>query len=263
MMTVVLITGSIKSHVNIKMVLYTISGTVLAVMISMALQQAFIANKGSLNEALAIPYQQIACTYVENKDEMSDDEKESILQMIPDVDAYNPSIVDPVKWTATGDKDISKFVNLYLKLFYKYPKSYVNAFLMLDAGYLGLTDTSYAYIKPSLFETGIKDGFGINPTSYATLLKETYEILYTERAYLNNIVLNILCAPSFYFWIIVFVMLYALLKEQFELFPMIVFMTVFLATLLAGPCVLPRYALPYIICIPVMFACVVNTDGEK
>lgn len=50
---------------------------------------------------------------------------------------------------------------------------------------------------------------------------------------------------------------------QRELIPMKAFMIVFLLTVLAGPCALVRYALPYILCLPTMGACVLLPGGKR
>ena len=128
-------------------------------------------------------------------------------------------------------------------------------------GYLSLTDTTFGRIygtsnRQGIFLSDTKEGYDIHPVSFLPILEKLYEKLYTENKYENIIGLRLLCTPSLYFWLMCYFMLLALQKKQRELIPMISFMIIFLLTILAGPCSLARYALPYIICLPTMWVCV-------
>ena len=250
-----------------KILIYTSLGIVLGLLISTGLRVGLRAGKGSVNEALSLPYQQLACAYTEHKDSMSEDEVELLTRIIPEVEKYNVSLSDPIKKKARAKKYFPDFVKLYLKLLPRYPVSYIKAFCNLDAGYLSLTDTTFGRIygtsnRQGIFLSDTKEGFDIHPVSFLPILEKLYEKLYTENKYENVLGLRLLCTPSLYFWLMCFYMLLACQKKQKELIPMISFMIVFLLTILAGPCALIRYALPYIICLPSMGACVL-LPGDK
>ena len=253
---------------TLKLLLYTSLGIALGLMISTGLRVGLQARKGSFNEALSLPYQQIACAYAEHKDSMSEEETECITRIIPNVQKYNASLSDPVKKKAKAQKYFPEFTRLYLKLLARYPVSYVKAFCSLDAGYLGLTDTTFGRIygtanRQGVFLTDCKEGFDIHPVSFLPALEDLCEKLYSDNKYENVIGLRLLCTPSLYFWLMCHFMLLACQKRQRELIPMKAFMIVFLLTVLAGPCALVRYALPYILCLPTMGACVLLPGGKR
>lgn len=252
---------------TLKILLYTSLGIFLGLLISTGLRVGLQARKGSVNEALSLPYQQIACAYAEHKDSMSEEETELITRIIPNVEQYNASLSDPVKRKAKAKQNFPDFIRLYLKLLSRYPVSYVKAFCSLDAGYLSLTDTTFGRIygtsnRQGVFLSDTKEGFDIHPISFFPALENLCEKLYSENKYENVIGLRLMCTPSLYFWLMCCYMLLACRKKQRELIPMISFMIVFLLTILAGPCALVRYALPYIICLPTMGACVL-LPGEN
>lgn len=243
----------------------TLLGIVLGMIISLMLQNGLNASKGSLNEALNLPYQQIACAYMENKDTMSTEDIDAVFKIIPDVERYNPHISDPIKFTAHGDIYLKDLIGLYLKFLMKYFNSYLRAFSNLNAGYLGLSDVSFAEIygttsRQGIFLTDTKEGFNITHHTYLPWIENLYEYLYTSNKYEMIIGLNILCSPAFYFWIMVSFMLYGIAEKGYDIIPIVLFMTTFLLTLLAGPCVLSRYALPYIISIPVVGTCALESN---
>ena len=199
---------------------------------------------------------------------MSEEETECITRIIPNVQKYNASLSDPVKKKAKAQKYFPEFTRLYLKLLARYPVSYVKAFCSLDAGYLGLTDTTFGRIygtanRQGVFLTDCKEGFDIHPVSFLPALEDLCEKLYSDNKYENVIGLRLLCTPSLYFWLMCHFMLLACQKRQRELIPMKAFMIVFLLTVLAGPCALVRYALPYILCLPTMGACVLLPGGKR
>ena len=254
----------------VKILIYTALGIFLGLLISTGLRVGLQARKGSVNEVLSLPYQQIACAYAEHKDSMSEEETELITRIIPNVEKYNASISDPVKRKAKAKQNFPDFIRLYLKLLSRYPISYVKAFCSLDAGYLSLTDTTFGRIygisnRQGVFLTDTKEGFDIHPVSFFPALENLCEKLYSENKYENVIGLRLLCTPSLYFWLMCWFMMLACQKKQRELIPMISFMIVLLLTIIAGPCALIRYALPYIICLPTMGACVLlpGEDNDR
>lgn len=99
----------------------------------------FNITDGPIREALSIPCQQIARTLRDN--DVSDEDKEKINKFLPADrlgDLYYPLISDNVKDTlnneAVKDNKI-EFAKVWLELFVKYPKSYIEAFLAGSYGY--------------------------------------------------------------------------------------------------------------------------------
>ena len=242
-----------------KIALYTFAGLMLGILFQESLMYSLNASDGSINEMFSVPLQQIACAYIDNKESMNSLEIMEIEQYIPDVQMYNSALADPIKGTARVANDLTGFVRLWIKLGIKYPGSYIKSFILLNAGYLAITDISFAEIygtdnRQGIFLTDTKQGFNVVHESKFPALENLYEYLFTSNNYYYVIGLNVLCSPAFYFWILVILFLRAFLFSIKGVFVPFLFLTVLIATFLLGPCSLIRYALPYIICIPSLFA---------
>lgn len=253
---------------NIRYLASTIVGIAAALMISNGMAGALSASNGSANEMFSIPYQQIAHVYETENAQLTQDEKEEILNLIPDVEKYDPHISDPIKANATGAYQKKELLSCYIKLFFKYPVHYVEAFVMNNSGYLYIGDTSHSEIygatlseRSGYLLTDTKEGFGVEHKTYFAALETIYERLFSVNEYLNNIVLAAVCSPAVYFWLVILLAFFA-----FDLRKPCIIQFAFLAglmlTMMAGPCALIRYALPYIICLPVLTVAVSGRQKE-
>lgn len=257
MLVIFVIFGQMKK--NYKMFYYTFIGAILGLVGIFSLKTILNANEGSKNEMLSVPYQQIASVYSENYENLTKTEIKNIEQVMPSVRNYKPYLSDYVKNDGQGMCDVKKFINLYINLGCKYPSSYIKAFFMLNAGYFNLTDTSFSEIygkknRQGIFQSMTRSGFNVEHKTKFNVLEKLYEYLYTDNNYQNIWGLNLLCAPAFYFWLIIIFVVACLAYRCSDSILICTYMLVLLATLLAGPCVLPRYALPYIVCIPALFS---------
>ena len=274
---VVLLIKAIKKK-RYRFFVYTAVGVLVGLIISGSLNLYLKAEKGSVNEMLSVPFQQIACTYIDHKDELSQEDIEQVLSILPDSDRYNPYRSDTVKISAAGSGNAKKMLqdlaSIYIKLGLRYPGSYVKAFTQLNAGYFSLADTSYSEIYGKGDSSGVLlSGFHSDSllpkkhkfvqNSYLPLLESKYEELYTDNKYLNIFGINILFSPALYFWTIVLLMVFAIISRKYKTIPLLIFLGIFILTLLAAPCVLIRYALPYIVCVPLLITCVMEKTEEK
>ena len=249
---------------NYRFLISTILGMVLATMITSGMAKSLSAVNGSQNEMLSVPYQQLA--YVYHQEELTDEEKAEIERFLPDVNNYKPYISDPIKANAQGAYHKKQLVMCYLKLFVKYPVEYVEAFLLNNMGYFYVGDITHAEIYGADLEersgyllTDTKEGFGVEHKSYLEKLENLYETLFSANQYQKILPLAVLCAPAVYFWIIILLFFYAIdLKKQ--CWTQFAFLFGLILTILAGPCSLIRYALPYIVCIPVLGAAVLKNE---
>ncbi len=96
---------------------------------------------GPIREALSVPVQQIARTVKYRANELTEEEKGEINKYLPVDrigDLYYPLISDNVKDTLNNDavkENKVQFIKIWLKLFIKYPREYVEAFLSGSYGY--------------------------------------------------------------------------------------------------------------------------------
>ncbi len=252
---------SIKKQVNYRFPTYILIGFVLGIAILMGLRFGLQAKSGSSNEMLSVPYQQMARIYKYNKGSLSKAEKKKIKLIIPKVEKYNEYISDRVKTGAKAGKYKQDFIKTYINLVPSYPGTAVTAVSLTNAGYLSLTDMSSRNIYGlGPVPVGITPLFGVKRDSFFPQLEQLYKNLFAKKdlVYRNVLGLNILCSLALYFWMLVWLMIKVVKEKRQELFPMVAFMAVFLLTMLAGPCALTRYALPYILALPVLWGCVIT-----
>ncbi|MBQ8995210.1 MAG: hypothetical protein IJ091_05295 [Oscillospiraceae bacterium] len=99
--------------------------------------------ESSPREALSIPFQQTARAVKQHPYEISDEEREEIAAVLNydtlGVD-YDPLISDPVKDKYHGGDNMPiSYLATWLKMFFKYPGSYIEAFLGQSSGYYAFT----------------------------------------------------------------------------------------------------------------------------
>ena len=106
-------------------------------------------EKGSVGEMLSIPAQQIARVEKNHREELSEDLLNSINSIFITEkigDYYEPYLSDPVKWRINmqyfEEKKI-EFFKVWIKLFFKYPKDYIESFI----------SNSYGYYYPEAFSS--------------------------------------------------------------------------------------------------------------
>lgn len=246
----------------------TLTGIAAALLLSSGMVFALSAKEGSKNEMLSIPYQQMAYVYNTRHDDLTEEEKNEIRTLMPDVEKYNPHLSDPVKATAIGAYEKKQLLRCYGTLFFQYPADYVKAFFLNNLGYLALSDTSHAEIYGAELEersgyllTDTKEGFGVTHTSYFQPLETLYEHLFSANEYQDYLLLRILCSPALYFWMIA-ALLFLAVDLRKHCLVSFAFVSGLLLTMFAGPCVLIRYALPYIVCVPALAAAVFRGNRD-
>lgn len=237
----------------------TVIGIVVAELLGGGLKLLLHAQNGSKNEMFSIPYQQMARVYNVHKDDtLSEEEKSQIITILPDAISYVPWWADPVKAHATAPDRMRDFINLYIYLGRRYEGDYIKAWYDLDRGFIDITDKTHAKIyghnpedRQGYLRTDTIEGYNVEHTTYFPLLESVYEKLYSENMYQRILPLRIICSPALYMYIL-FGMTIVMCVKRRPVVLLFVFVWLFIATVLAGPCCLIRYALPYICMIPAM-----------
>ena len=231
--------------------------------ISNGLRIGLDALGGNPNEMLAVPYQQVACVYKHQSlhDTLSESDKEAILTFIPNADNYNPATMDSVKMGAHASDNYGEFFKLYLQLLVRYPGDYIQSFLDLTRGYWYFMDDSFTDVYGAAIEsrsgcllTGYADGFEVVHKSLLPPLEAVYERLFSNNSYLKMFLLRLLMSPALYLWAIILPVFYGMENKQGSLITPTSLVLAIILTYLAGPCALLRYALPYILCVPAVWA---------
>lgn len=101
----------------------------------------FKVEKGAVGEMLSVPIQQIARTVKDNYEDIDEETIEKLNKYftVENVwEEYNPILSDPVKYNFNNEyfsENKSEFISIWLKLFVKYPKDYIEAFISNSYGY--------------------------------------------------------------------------------------------------------------------------------
>lgn len=245
-----------KKHFRIlAVVAVTFLSTLL---VTKGIETVFQFESGSKREMLSVPIQQMARVAVNHHETMD----EELLQYIEScigtdyVEKYRPEIADPVKDTfdvnaALGNPGV--FVKNYFKMLTKYPKDFFMAFVDLNAGYLFFWDETCAWINGDMgyIQTEVNEVFlesiGITMQSKLPKLHGYLQNWTTKNLYLNNMILRVLFAPAWYFYLALAYFVYALFKKNQNHLPIAFFFATYFVTLFLGPGVMVRYIYPVMI----------------
>ena len=239
----------IKSNKRIRKINFI---TLLIITIS-SLSLLFVLHPmiGHENEKYSAVYQQMG--YIYNNSHINNIDKEKIKDYIPDVGGYNYYLADFIKDTGVGYKDRKGFLLLSIKLFTKYPVESIESFLRTNQGYWYLFDTS----STNIYNTGyffiiFREGLGVSYNkTFKNIRDNILDIIINNRfKYFFPIV--VLMNMALYTWIIIFLFGKSFVNNKnktIEVFSLIILLYI---TLLLGPCVLNRYALPSISSIPAL-----------
>lgn len=224
------------------------------------------AQKGTKDEILSVPYQQIARVYKYNNNALSDNDRKMIEKLLPDVSEYNEFISDEVKRSTavfSVRENTKSFWSIYFKYLFKIPNRYMEAFLKNTMGYWYLDDISSSKIYEDkaemywgLFQLDIQPGLGITQNSKLPFLNKIIRMLFHDNEYQNIPIIAVVFNMGLYFWLIILTTFYSIQMKKKDVIIPEVFLFSFILTIFAGPCALFRYALPYIVCMPSFIAAV-------
>lgn len=176
--------------------------------------------------------------------------------------AYGTYLIDLAKWHFHIDgENLGRFLRIWAEYGFRYPKEYLDAFLMLNRGYWHIGDTTHARvygdgpgyhlgILPSRTDVGIDT---IRTSCRLPGLNRLYEWLYSENAYLKIPVLREILSPAAYVWLLLLCLIAAILRGRWELRGLIRVPLALFAAMMLGPCCIIRYALIFILFTPLCF----------
>ena len=245
----------------IKHIVIIAMSCILAVTASKTLTHIYQPEKGSIAEALSLPFQQTARYVKTYGNEVTEKEKKIINKVLPYDqlgELYNPYVSDPVKFyfnrSATGD-DLKQYLNVWWRQFLKHPTCYVKAtvqqsiFLIYPgynnyAYYLNSNANNYFYQKEQYFTT---------PRKIALLQQKYFKYLVGCHSVpiislLNNMALYIMGM----FCLLIFSWKKHNYNSMFFFVPLILSVLI----ILAAPCIRwhVRYAFPVIYTFPLILA---------
>lgn len=216
-------------------------------------------GKGDAREALSVPIQQIARVMNRHLSEISEEDRESVYNIIPEenLPGYIEVIADPVKSyfnTANLLENPVKYAKLWARFGLRYPIDYIDSFLF----------GSFAYIYPDT-QYPIWDGFllydddyraeailGIKRESLLPGYAEKLRKISYEGSYQKIPVVSTLLNPAFAFWCMVIAVGTFIYNKKYKFIAPIIMLVGLWGTLLLGPVILIRYGYPLIVCVPIL-----------
>lgn len=225
-------------------------------LISTALAGALSARDGENQEMLTVPIQQLARVYKYDKESLSQEEVETLYEIIPEeaLRFYAPKVSDGVKVWFQNEAfaaEPGKYAKLWMKIGMKHPFTYLNAWFMTSYGfwypdtvidvYRGNGVFTFTYEDSSFFGYEVEEPG--KRESKIPWLDECYRRMSLEITQQRIPVLSMLFSPGFLFWIFVFTAGYAFYRRNYKvLLPFALIFLVWL-TVILGPTYLPRYVL--------------------
>lgn len=239
---------------------FLITIVVFKVGISGLLFPALGIGGGSTGEMLSVPFQQTARYITEYRDEITAEEEQAILGVLNTggtldeiADLYEPYRADMVKQRynpqSTGT-DLKNYVVVWAKQFVKHPDVYVQAYLNLIHCWFGMeasADNIY-YMNVDPFIQKMLDGV-IEPESLAWARNAVNGYM---KILDNCPMTSWLLEFSVYTWAYIILLVVMVLRRKRDAFLTSVMLFVNYLTCLAGPVGYMRYAIPMIVCLPLV-----------
>ncbi len=211
----------------------------------------------SVREILSIPFQQTARYAKEYPEDFTDEDKETIdkiLNFDTLATRYNPRLSDPVKNEYniyTTKDDLVKYFKVWSKGLIKRPVVYIDATIANTYGYFYPGKTMwYLYYK---YNTKLANaGFDYHYNGLSVPRK----VLNVYGEYFPHIpIVGLLVNIAFMGWVYFFLFVALIIKKQYKYLPLVFIALSFILTNIAGPAnTYFRYAMPYIIPLPLTFA---------
>lgn len=225
-------------------------------MASIALTAVLSADHAENQEMLTVPIQQLARVYKYDKESLSEEEIETLYEIIPEeaLRFYAPKVSDGVKVSFQNEAfaaEPGKYARLWLKIGLKHPFTYLNAWFMTSYGFWYPDTIIDVYRGNSVFTFTYEDssffGYEVEAPgkreSKIPWLDECYRRMSLEIAQQKIPVLSMMFSPGFLFWIFVFTAGYAFYRRNYKVLPPFALIFLVWLTVILGPTYLPRYVL--------------------
>ena len=219
-------------------------------------------KEGRFTETLSVPLQQVArCAYdgVLNEDELAEVER-----FIPKEvwEKYSSRLADPVKNEIDRENlkdDFEGFMRLWIKLAFRHPGSYLDAFLGLNIGFwypdMQYPDarTYHRYIETSI--KSINDEIVIEDYNLWPAVRTFYYSFSLETKFESIPIVALVFKPGIYFWATICLFGASLFYKKRVAGGILAFLLLSWLLQLLSPIALLRYAYPLMAALPVAGGC--------
>lgn len=224
----------------------------------------FKVKEGSIAEALSIPLQQIARVTRDKADELTDNEREQINKLWPDInlaEIYNPTLSDNVKSSMDMEEfanNKGEFIKLWLGLVIKNPLTCVESFLCNCYGYWYPEAANWVVSRIIMEEENLN--LHQTPIIQGNLVKTIDSYIDTR----NIPILSMIFSVGFAMWLVFIQIAYIIYKKQYKLLLMFVPMLFLWLTNLASPVFCEfRYMYSLFTCLPMLLFVAMPKNEEK
>lgn len=252
-----------------QMLLLLGSVMVVYVVISNSLILLLDAEKGSSEEMLSVPMQQLARVYcVHGEDAFEEEELELIYAGIESgyIHNYNPFLADFIKnyfdYNVIADNE-SDYLMLWLRKGLQYPKDYIKAFLdnTYQAWYPGTsiydspTDEYTYYFDLTMYPGAYRDSRDVERLEF-------YEKIAQEYYYQERPVVRLLFSIGAMFWVALFTLSFGIYRKNTPLVLAMLLVMFCCLTVFLGPISLVRYYLVLFYGFPVSLGFLLAGQGK-
>ncbi len=219
----------------------------------------------SKREVLSLPFQQTARYLRDFPEEVTEEEKEAISQILEYdslAELYNPNLSDSVKATykfESTDEDFRKYIKVWAQMFLKHPDVYIEATFNNKYQYLYPSPTIYYTYDVSnnwmveLDHIMEKNGHKKMEVHYpASLERLRYVYEWVREELLNIPIWSMLSMTITYTWSLILLVFYLIRKKKIGMICAVSPLIVIFGVSLLGPAngEYFRYLFPYAVCMP-------------
>lgn len=223
-----------KKNYRIKTGVFLCSSIFIVLIINFIICNVIGIPKGSKVEMYSIPLQQITRALIENEETFPEEDKEAFLKFFKKDDyksRYRPYISDPIKENVDKkyfQEHQQELLSIWIKLLFKYPKSYVDAFLCLVSGYIDVEET-----RVSVWNEIYPNEFGIEKTPIynSYLIKFTESLVYSQNIPIISLIYNL----AFVVWIHMILFMFNIYKKNWNKCIVFLPLILYFLTILLGP----------------------------
>lgn len=231
------------------------------------------AEEGSVVEALTIPIQQTARFYIEAPEDVTPEIEEGVSRVLDTEgltrEIYNPLVSDNIKFSyareGISSEDLVAFAKSYILMGIEHPQTFAEAFIDQTLGWwypelVGKPDWSVGGMglyqnspKVELYSQVIDVDMPFYDSTFVQALNQAIGCF----GYIPGI--GLLVYPAIYFWALLIGAAYLWTRDRKREILLLVPLFFFFAICVASPVNgLTRYAMPIIMCMPLMFAWIVG-----
>lgn len=233
---------------------------------------------GNMREMMSVPCQQLAKVYVENPSVYTEEEKQTLFELIPEKNImdyqYRPMIADATKNYFNSDafqREPGKYVRLYINIGLKSPRKYIEAFLQNSCGFW-YPNKSYPdermyhpYMEFDMADPNLFGGDYIYLERYSLFpqYESALRRVIVDTEWENLPLISSFFVPGSYFVVLVFAVAVSFFKKNYKQLLILGFWAGLWCTLLISPVALIRYAYPVIFCLPLLMCFVFENRQES